>query len=117
MAFPAQVCTQTLTLPDGINIVSATMAAGHLSSSSIYPACFAPYLITTACTDGRVRFWKCNTAPPCEENGNVTKYEWCEWKMMIQTEGDSSNIRIPGQYRRILGLKLNNYKIAHSLLQ
>ena len=54
-----QVCTQTLSLPTGVSVISANVAAGHLSSASIYPACFAPYLLATACSDGRVRFWKC----------------------------------------------------------
>lgn len=34
-------------------------AAGHLSSASIYPACLAPYLIVTACSDKSVYFWRC----------------------------------------------------------
>ena len=60
-----QVCTQVLELPKGVQVVHATVAAGHLSSSSIYPACFAPYLLTTACTDGQVSWmllpkWMCN---------------------------------------------------------
>ena len=54
-----QVCSQTLSLPCGTSILSASVAAGHLSSASIYPACFAPYLLTTACSDGRIRFWRC----------------------------------------------------------
>ena len=55
-----QVCSQRLPLPKGVDIVSASPAAGHLSSASIYPACLAPYLIVTACSDGAVRFWNCD---------------------------------------------------------
>jgi hypothetical protein len=54
-----KVCTQELPIPDGVEVVHAAPAAGHLSSSSIYPACFAPYIIVTACSDSTVRFWKC----------------------------------------------------------
>ena len=55
-----QVCSQRLPLPESVDVISATVAAGHLSSASIYPACFAPYVLVTACTDGDVRFWRCN---------------------------------------------------------
>lgn len=44
-------------MPDGVEIVHATPAAGHLSSASIYPACLAPYCFATACSDGIIRFW------------------------------------------------------------
>lgn len=54
-----KVCTQELPIPDGVELVHAAPAAGHLSSSSIYPACFAPYIIVTACSDSTVRFWNC----------------------------------------------------------
>lgn len=48
---------QILPIPDGVEIVHATPAAGHLSSASIYPACLAPYCFATACSDGVIRFW------------------------------------------------------------
>ena len=34
----------------GVEVVHAVPAVGHLSSSSIYPACLAPYVIVTACS-------------------------------------------------------------------
>ena len=52
----AQVCTQRLPLPEGVEVTCATPAAGHLSSSSIYPACFATYHVVTACSDNSVRW-------------------------------------------------------------
>lgn len=54
-----KVCTQVLPLPEDVEVIHAAPAAGHLSSSNIYPACFAPYLLCTACSDGSIRFWKC----------------------------------------------------------
>ena len=45
-----KVCTQILPLPEDVEVIHATPAAGHLSSSNIYPACFAPYLLCTACS-------------------------------------------------------------------
>lgn len=50
-----QVCTQELPLPDGVDVIHAAPAGGHLSSASIYPACFAPYIIVTACSDSTIR--------------------------------------------------------------
>lgn len=98
-----KVCTQELPLPDGVDVVHAAPAAGHLSSSSIYPACFAPYIIVTACSDSTSRFWRCKITKP--EGGNERgdnadeklnlKYEWCEWDMLSRDR--ESAIEITGQ--------------------
>ncbi|XP_074651608.1 dmX-like protein 2 [Tubulanus polymorphus] len=88
-----KVCTQPLSLPDGVEVIKATEAAGHLSSASIYPACFAPYLFATACSDGCIRFWKCHVM---ESDGFDPKYEWFEWEMMIPSS-DTSVVHIPGK--------------------
>lgn len=53
----SKVCTQELPLPDGVDVVHAAPAGGHLSSASIYPACFAPYILVTACSDSSVRYY------------------------------------------------------------
>lgn len=58
---------QILSLPDGVEIVHAAPAAGHLSSASIYPACLAPYCFATACSDGTIRFWTVSS------NANIVK--------------------------------------------
>ncbi|XP_055931190.1 dmX-like protein 2 isoform X2 [Argiope bruennichi] len=88
-----KVCTQVMPLPDDVEIVHATPAAGHLSSSNIYPACFAPYLICTACSDYTVRFWKCEIL----ETGNKdeVEYNWVEWEMMLNKS--PSSVRVSGQ--------------------
>lgn len=87
-----KVCTQDLPLPEGVEVIHASPAAGHLSSASIYPACFAPYIIVTACSDSTVRFWKCK----CMKSGDKKKaYEWCEWEM-IRKDPESA-IDISGQ--------------------
>ena len=93
-----QVCTQVLEVLDRVEITNVSVSAGHPSSSSIYPACFAPYVITTACSDGTVRFWKCESVDPSGASDNqAVKYEWHEWEMMIRTE-DTSSIKVPGLY-------------------
>ncbi|XP_017016237.2 dmX-like protein 2 [Drosophila takahashii] len=86
-----KVCTQELPLPEGVDVIHASPAAGHLSSSSIYPACFAPYIIVTACSDSISRFWKCE--PIEDPDGDA--YHWSEWKMFSRIQ--HSAIEIPGQ--------------------
>ncbi|KYN36646.1 DmX-like protein 2 [Trachymyrmex septentrionalis] len=87
-----KVCTQELPLPDGVEVIHAAPAAGHLSSSSIYPACFAPYIIVTACSDSTVRFWKCKVTKKPDDK---LDYEWCEWEMTRKDQ--ESTIDITGQ--------------------
>ncbi|XP_018562526.1 dmX-like protein 2 isoform X2 [Anoplophora glabripennis] len=100
---------QVLLLPDGVEIVHATPAAGHLSSASIYPACLAPYCFATACSDGIIRFWAVSTGSNhikefshlfLEEDGEVvnTGKIWTEWNMIkesaIEIEGQVLNISV-----------------------
>ncbi|XP_058459198.1 dmX-like protein 2 isoform X2 [Malaya genurostris] len=95
-----KVCTQELPLPDGVDVIHAAPAAGHLSSSSIYPACFAPYILVTACSDSTVRFWKCKVTK--NANGkDITSlsYEWCEWEMIRKDQ--ESTIDVNGQLLHI----------------
>ncbi|XP_055842018.1 dmX-like protein 2 isoform X1 [Episyrphus balteatus] len=92
-----KVCTQELPMPDGVDVIHASPSAGHLSSSSIYPACFAPYIIVTACSDSVSRFWKCDVVTGEGGVGDLetTKYEWSEWKMFSRQQ--DSAIEISGQ--------------------
>lgn len=94
-----KVCTQELPLPEGVDVVHASPAAGHLSSSSIYPACFAPYIIVTACSDSTVRFWKCKVTKKSAGNAAKFKYEWREWDMIRKDQ--ESSIDINGQLLNI----------------
>ncbi|XP_064475038.1 dmX-like protein 2 [Ornithodoros turicata] len=87
-----KVCTHELPLPPDVEIAHATPAAGHVSSSNIYPACFAPYILCTACTDGLTRFWKCRVEGDSEEERT---YTWIEWEMTLNKS--SSAIKVPGQ--------------------
>lgn len=70
-----------------------------MSSSSIYPACFAPYIIVTACSDSTVRFWKCNVSEGVNDAKNNLGYEWKEWEM-IRRDLESS-IDVNGQLLNI----------------
>lgn len=80
-----------LVLPSSVHVNSVNVAAGHLSSASIYPACFAPYLLATACSDGHVYFWRCDVATSCSPK----RYVWKEWEMMIRKK-DTSTIQVHG---------------------
>lgn len=97
-----KICQQILPLPSDVEVIHATPAAGHLSSSNIYPACFAPYLLCTACSDGTVRFWKCdinnkeNMKSECKKDHYANKeYTWVEWEMMLNKK--SSAVQVSGQ--------------------
>ncbi|KAK5649288.1 hypothetical protein RI129_000317 [Pyrocoelia pectoralis] len=100
---------QILPLADGVEIVHATPAAGHLSSASIYPACLAPYCFATACNDGTIRFWTvCYDLATVrslnhlllDEDGEIidTGKVWTEWKMVkesaIEIDGQLLNISV-----------------------
>lgn len=90
-----KVCAQELPLPPDVEIAHATPAAGHVSSSNIYPACFAPYILCTACTDGLTRFWKCKVDGDSEDSESERTYNWVEWEMTLNKS--SSAIKVPGQ--------------------
>ncbi|CAH1958623.1 unnamed protein product [Acanthoscelides obtectus] len=100
---------QILPLPDGVEIVHAAPAAGHLSSASIYPACLAPYCFATACSDGVIRFWTVSDRSHhvkelshymLEEDDAIvnTGKVWTEWTMVkesaIEIEGQVLNISV-----------------------
>ncbi|XP_059808780.1 dmX-like protein 2 isoform X3 [Hypanus sabinus] len=83
------VYSQQLNLPEGVEVIRATPSAGHLSSSSIYPVCLAPYLIVTSCSDGKVRFWRC-TVDKNSKSEEVRAYCWETWPLMNE-EGEHNN--------------------------
>lgn len=84
--------------------------AGHLSSSSIYPVCLAPYLIVTTCSDGRVRFWRCAvdqdlglvptsiaTAGSVSESEAGRTYRWEPWSLLNEEEDNNSAVSVLGR--------------------
>uniref|UniRef100_A0A8C1VG41 Dmx-like 2 n=1 Tax=Cyprinus carpio TaxID=7962 RepID=A0A8C1VG41_CYPCA len=93
------VYSQRLDLPPGVELIRATPSAGHLSSSSIYPVCLAPYLIVTNCSDGRVRFWHCRvdmdlSVPHLKE---TRLYRWEHWKLLKEEEDNDSSVSVAGR--------------------
>uniref|UniRef100_A0A5F8H1E5 Dmx like 2 n=1 Tax=Monodelphis domestica TaxID=13616 RepID=A0A5F8H1E5_MONDO len=93
------VYSQPLNLPPGVEVIRATPSAGHLSSSSIYPVCLAPYLVVTTCSDNRVRFWKCHRKEQDDGISNKKEtYIWRKWPLMNdEGEDSSSTVSIVGR--------------------
>uniref|UniRef100_A0A672V457 DmX-like protein 1 n=1 Tax=Strigops habroptila TaxID=2489341 RepID=A0A672V457_STRHB len=115
------VYSQKLNLPEGVEIISVKPSAGHLSSSSIYPVCRAPYLLATSCSDGKVRFWRCrvttessaSSMPECSAQSDAT-YVWEEWPLLIE-HGllSSSAINVPGRPTEVSCAHTNRLAVAY----
>ncbi|NXJ83807.1 DMXL1 protein, partial [Trogon melanurus] len=115
------VYSQELNLPEGVEILSVKPSAGHLSSSSIYPVCRAPYLLATSCSDGKVRFWRCrittessaSSMPEYSAHNDVT-YVWEEWPLLIEDELlSSSAITVPGRPTEVSCAHTNRLAVAY----
>ncbi|XP_026175507.1 dmX-like protein 2 isoform X2 [Mastacembelus armatus] len=90
------VYSKRLDLPHGVEVTRATPSAGHLSSSSIYPVCLAPYLIVTTCSDSRVRFWHCAVEGD-DGDQDMRVYRWEPWALMNEEEDKDSAVCVSGR--------------------
>ncbi|XP_073077691.1 dmX-like protein 1 isoform X11 [Manis javanica] len=112
------VYSQELHLPEGVEIISVKPSAGHLSSSSIYPVCSAPYLLATSCSDEKVRFWRCRVTDgesATSKNGKMDLvYIWEEWPLLIE-DGlqSSSSITVPGRPVEVSCAHTNRLAVAY----
>ncbi|XP_029916827.1 dmX-like protein 1 isoform X2 [Myripristis murdjan] len=90
--------SQEMALPAGVEAISVTPSAGHLSASSLLPAGRAPYLLATSCSDGKVRFWKCSVTGSDPSSTDKLVYQWEEWPLLVE-EGliNSSAVSVPGR--------------------
>uniref|UniRef100_A0AAV2LNI5 RAVE complex protein Rav1 C-terminal domain-containing protein n=1 Tax=Knipowitschia caucasica TaxID=637954 RepID=A0AAV2LNI5_KNICA len=95
------VYSKRMDLPHGVEVTRATPSAGHLSSSSIYPVCLAPYLIVTTCSDSHVRFWHCAVESADEGYGDDQQdsrvYRWEPWALMNEEEDNNSAVPVSGR--------------------
>ena len=85
-----------------LNFLPLSSPSGHLSSSSIYPVCLAPYLIVTTCSDSRVRFWYCTVeGGGAEEEGaeqrDARAYRWAPWALLNDEEDSNSAVSVAGR--------------------
>ncbi|XP_042528430.1 dmX-like protein 1 isoform X1 [Dipodomys spectabilis] len=115
------VYSQELQLPEGVEIISVKPSAGHLSSSSIYPVCSAPYLLATSCSDEKVRFWRCRVTdgePATSKNGKIDlTYIWEEWPLLIEDGLQSnSSISVPGRPVEVSCAHTNRLAVAYKHL-
>ncbi|XP_032281306.1 dmX-like protein 1 isoform X5 [Phoca vitulina] len=112
------VYSQELNLPEGVEIISVKPSAGHLSSSSIYPVCSAPYLLATSCSDEKVRFWRCRVTDGESERSKNGKmdlvYIWEEWPLLIEDGLHSnSSITVPGRPVEVSCAHTNRLAVAY----
>ncbi|XP_029426227.1 dmX-like protein 1 isoform X4 [Nannospalax galili] len=112
------VYSQELDLPEGVEIISVKPSAGHLSSSSIYPVCSAPYLLATSCSDEKVRFWRCSVTDgesAISKNGKIDlTYTWEEWPLLIEDGLQSnSSIAVPGRPIEVSCAHTNRLAVAY----
>ncbi|KAB0390058.1 hypothetical protein E2I00_012113, partial [Balaenoptera physalus] len=112
------VYSQELHLPEGVEIISVKPSAGHLSSSSIYPICSAPYLLATSCSDEKVRFWRCRVTDgesATSKNGEMDLiYIWEEWPLLIEDGLQSnSSITVPGRPIEVSCAHTNRLAVAY----
>ncbi|NXF25131.1 DMXL1 protein, partial [Rhodinocichla rosea] len=113
------VYSQELSMPEGVEIISVKPSAGHLSSSSIYPVCRAPYLLATSCSDGKVRFWRCRVATeassmPQYGTDSDVKYVWEEWPLLIEDGLPcSSAVSVPGRPTDVSCAHTNRLAVAY----
>ncbi|XP_009071330.1 PREDICTED: dmX-like protein 1 [Acanthisitta chloris] len=115
------VYSQALNMPEGVEIISVKPSAGHLSSSSIYPVCRAPYLLATSCSDGKVRFWRCRvvtessaSSMPEHSTHSDVKYLWEEWPLLIEDGLPSSSaINVPGRPTEVSCAHTNRLAVAY----
>ncbi|XP_068424856.1 dmX-like protein 2 isoform X1 [Clinocottus analis] len=94
------VYSKRLDLPHGVEVTRVTPSAGHLSSSSIYPVCLAPYLIVTTCSDSRVRFWRCAVEGDdgySEDDRDNRSYRWEPWALMNEEKDNNSAVCVSGR--------------------
>ncbi|XP_021006093.1 dmX-like protein 1 isoform X3 [Mus caroli] len=116
--FSEMVYSKELALPEGAEIISVKPSAGHLSSSSIYPVCSAPYLLATSCSDEKVRFWRCrvtNGESATSKNGKIDLvYVWEEWPLLIEDGLQSnSSITVPGRPVEVSCAHTNRLAVAY----
>nr|XP_020024116.1 dmX-like protein 1 isoform X2 [Castor canadensis] len=112
------VYSQEFPLPEGVEIISVKPSAGHLSSSSIYPACSAPYLLATSCSDDKVRFWRCRVtdgeSATSRDGKTDLTYIWEEWPLLIEDGLQSnSSVIVPGRPVEVSCAHTNRLAVAY----
>ncbi|XP_061672191.1 dmX-like protein 1 isoform X2 [Syngnathoides biaculeatus] len=93
-----RLSSQELPLPVGVEAISVTPSAGHLSASCSLPAGRVPYLLATSCSDGSVRFWRCNVTASGTSGSDNLVYQWEEWPLLVEEKlPNCSAVSVPGR--------------------
>ncbi|XP_061585398.1 dmX-like protein 1 isoform X2 [Cololabis saira] len=93
-----RLCSQEMALPAGVEAISVTPSAGHLSASCSLPAGCVPYLLATSCSDGKVRFWRCSVVMPEPSCTDTFVYQWDEWPLLVDERlPNSSAVSVSGR--------------------
>ncbi|XP_042343826.1 dmX-like protein 1 isoform X3 [Plectropomus leopardus] len=126
--------SQEMALPEGVEAISVTPSAGHLSASCSLPADRVPYLLATSCSDGKVRFWMCNVIATEPSSMDSFVYQWEEWPLLVEERhSNCSAVSVQGRpievscchsgriavaYRQMQNTPLNStpYLNSHGLL-
>ncbi|KAF4110433.1 hypothetical protein G5714_009685 [Onychostoma macrolepis] len=108
-----KVFSQELDLPQGVEVLRVSPAAGHLSASSLQPAGRSPYLLATSCSDGSVRFWRCSAVSDPDGSADPS-YLWEEWPLLVE-EGmvSSSALSVCGQLMGLSCCHTSRVAVAH----
>ncbi|KAA3674919.1 uncharacterized protein DEA37_0008487 [Paragonimus westermani] len=87
-----KLCDCELPLPEEVSMIRAEVSAAHVSwaALSTYNAP-PPYLIASACSDGCLRFWRCDVVPssnqladsPPHQSTTQLRCVWSEWQMPL----------------------------------
>uniref|UniRef100_A0A3B4T5F9 Dmx like 1 n=1 Tax=Seriola dumerili TaxID=41447 RepID=A0A3B4T5F9_SERDU len=90
--------SQEMALPEGVEAISVTPSAGHLSASCSLPAGRVPYLLATSCSDGKVRFWRCKVVATEPFSMDTLLYQWEEWPLLVEERlPNSSAVSVQGR--------------------
>uniref|UniRef100_A0A3P8TQ48 Dmx like 1 n=1 Tax=Amphiprion percula TaxID=161767 RepID=A0A3P8TQ48_AMPPE len=108
--------SQEMALPEGVEAISVTPSADHLSSSCSLPAGRVPYLLATSCSDGKVRFFRCNVEIPEPSSLNNLVYQWEEWPLLVEERFPSSSaVSVPGLPVEVSCCHTGRIAVAYSL--
>ncbi|XP_041855596.1 dmX-like protein 1 isoform X2 [Melanotaenia boesemani] len=109
-----KLCSQEMALPAGVEAISITPSAGHLSASCSLPAGRVPYLLATSCSDGKVRFWTCNVVATEATNMENLIYQWAEWPLLVEDRlPNSSAVSVPGRPIKVSCCHTGRFAVAY----
>uniref|UniRef100_A0A3Q2TP24 Dmx like 1 n=1 Tax=Fundulus heteroclitus TaxID=8078 RepID=A0A3Q2TP24_FUNHE len=111
------LCSQEMALPQGVEVISVTPSAGHLSASCSLPSGRVPYLLATSCSDGKVRFWRCSVLKTEPASVDSLAYQWEEWPLLVgETLPNSSVVTVPGLPVKVSCCHSGRIAVAYRLL-